>query len=67
MGTSDTADLYAAICVEEVFAGGYGGGPAGRPANLEQFKGFVQSQYLASAAELAWTVHAYDGRIVGAV
>ena len=67
MRTSDTADLYPAICVEEVFAGGYGGGPAGRPDSVEQFEEFVRSLYLASTAELAWTVRTHDGRIVGAV
>ena len=71
MRTSDIADLYPAICVKEVFAGGYGGGygggAAGRPASLEQFEEFVRSLYLASPAELAWTVRTRDGRVVGAV
>ncbi len=35
---SDAAGLFAALDDPRVFAGGYGGGPAGRPASAEAFE-----------------------------
>ncbi|KQQ06445.1 MULTISPECIES: GNAT family N-acetyltransferase [unclassified Rathayibacter] len=37
--------LFRAIARPEVFAGGYGGGPAGLPESLEDFGGFVRRYY----------------------
>jgi RimJ/RimL family protein N-acetyltransferase len=41
----DLPELYAAIGKPEVFAGGYGGGPAGLPADLEGFRAFAEHYY----------------------
>ncbi|PWC05444.1 N-acetyltransferase [Agromyces badenianii] len=67
---ADTAELYRAIARPEVFAGGYGGGPAGLPADLAAFEAFTRSYYDAGDSAMPWTVRlrggADDGRVVGA-
>ncbi|QHC65262.1 GNAT family N-acetyltransferase [Rathayibacter sp. VKM Ac-2759] len=55
--------LHRAIARPEVFANGYGGGPAGLPESLEDFRAFVRRYY-------PWTTgNSYavllDGRVVG--
>jgi RimJ/RimL family protein N-acetyltransferase len=55
----DLPQLYAAIGRPEVFAGGYGGGPAGLPATLDDFVAFAERYY-------AWqTGNVYAARLVG--
>jgi N-acetyltransferase len=46
---SDIDPLYAAIGNEQVYAGGFGGGPAGLPATADQ----MREQWVASAARRA--------------
>jgi RimJ/RimL family protein N-acetyltransferase len=42
---SDLPELHAAIAHPEVFAGGYGGGPAGLPDDLPAFLDFAEMYY----------------------
>ena len=44
---SDIEDLYAAIGNEQVYAGGFGGGIAGMPANADE----MRAQWIPSAAK----------------
>lgn len=43
--TDDLPELFAAIGRPEVFAAGYGGGPAGLPADAEAFATFAEHYY----------------------
>ncbi|PSL38535.1 RimJ/RimL family protein N-acetyltransferase [Labedella gwakjiensis] len=45
LAPEDVPELFAAIGRPEVFAGGYGGGPAGLPADADAFAAFVESYY----------------------
>ncbi|MEF3404629.1 GNAT family N-acetyltransferase [Agromyces sp. CCNWLW203] len=67
---ADIPELYEAIGVPEVFAGGYGGGPAGLPADAEAYDAFARSYYSAGETAMPWTVRLHggpdDGRVVGA-
>lgn len=69
---ADIPELYSAIGVPEVFAGGYGGGPAGHPADLAAFEVFARGYYSGGPAAMPWTVRRIggagdaDGRVVGA-
>ena len=57
--TADLPALHAAIGRPEVFAGGYGGGPAGLPATLDEFIAFAERYY-------AWqSGNVYVARLVG--
>lgn len=57
--TGDLPALHAAIGRPEVFAGGYGGGPAGLPATLDEFIAFAERYY-------AWqSGNVYVARLVG--
>lgn len=52
-------ELWAAIGHPEVFAGGYGGGPAGLPADLDGFLAFAERYY-------AWDTNlVFLARLVG--
>lgn len=66
----DIPRLHEAIGAPEVFAGGYGGGPAGRPADLAAFEVFVRRYYTSGPDSMPWTVRLVggtdDGRVVGA-
>ncbi|GAA1795748.1 GNAT family N-acetyltransferase [Agromyces lapidis] len=66
----DIPDLHAAIGVPEVFAGGYGGGPAGRPVDLAAYEEFAHGYYASGPDSMPWTVRLIggddDGRVVGA-
>jgi RimJ/RimL family protein N-acetyltransferase len=42
---ADLPDLFAAIGRPEVFAAGYGGGPAGLPADADAFAAFAERYY----------------------
>ncbi|KRC61297.1 acetyltransferase [Agromyces sp. Root81] len=68
--TADIPELYRALCRPEVFAGGYGGGPAGLPADADAYDAFARSYYSGGEAVLPWTVRVSggpdDGRVVGA-
>lgn len=64
---SDLPALYEAICCPQVFAGGYGGGPSGRPADLAAFESFFLGYAPASRHALRWVVRRTDGPEVGRV
>jgi RimJ/RimL family protein N-acetyltransferase len=68
MTPDDYPGLFAAIGHPEVFAGGYGGGPAGLPGDLEEFAQFAAS-YFAQGNNQSFTIRlvggASDGVIVG--
>lgn len=66
-GPSDIPALYRAIGHAEVFAGGYGGGPAGLPADQAAFDAFARGYYTGSPAALPWTVRLEGGPDGGAV
>lgn len=59
MTPDDYPGLFAALARPEVFAGGYGGGPAGLPTDLEGFIRFAESYYPRE------TNHSFTVRLVG--
>jgi RimJ/RimL family protein N-acetyltransferase len=62
---SDLPELYAAIGRPEVFAGGWGGGPAGFRADYGEWAEFVRG-YLRWGSELVYGVRrASSGALVG--
>jgi RimJ/RimL family protein N-acetyltransferase len=63
----DLPELYAAIGRPEVFAGGYGGGPAGLPASFEAFERFATSYYQALPTGQAWAIRLASGADAGAL
>lgn len=66
---TDLPDLFRAIAKPEVFAGGYGGGPAGLPADLAGFERFAAGQWELGPLHLPWTIRLVggpdDGLVVG--
>ena len=68
MTPDDYPGLFAALAHPEVFAGGYGGGPEGLPADLDGFIRFAESYY-ATGSNQSFTVRLVggdaDGVIVG--
>ncbi|MDM7991255.1 GNAT family protein [Arthrobacter sp. zg-Y877] len=58
-------DLHRAIAVPEVFAGGYGGGPAGLHPDLEGFTAWAQAHYRWD--ELPFAVRLLNGNGAGPV
>ncbi|WP_350348651.1 GNAT family protein [Agromyces sp. G08B096] len=66
---ADFAELHAAIGRPEVFAGGYGGGPAGLPADLEGFERFAARYYRFGDDARPWAIRLATGpdagRLVG--
>ena len=68
MSPADYPGLFAAIAVPEVFAGGYGGGPAGLPEDLAAFTTFAD-RYFDRRANQPFTIRLVggenDGLIVG--
>lgn len=67
LAAEDLAELYAAIGRPEVFASGYGGGPAGLPTNLEAFERFATSYYQAVPTGQAWAIRLAEGPDEGAL
>jgi N-acetyltransferase len=67
---ADIPALYRALGHPEVFAGGYGGGPAGLPADAEGFATFARDYYTGGPDAMPWTVRLEGGpdhgMIVGA-
>ncbi|MGO3885073.1 MAG: GNAT family N-acetyltransferase [Mycetocola sp.] len=66
---ADAEGLYEAICVPEVFTGGYAGGPGGRPDDLPAFRELLHRYILRGGDNVAFTVRLVggpsDGTIVG--
>ncbi|MET4159991.1 RimJ/RimL family protein N-acetyltransferase [Agromyces sp. PvR057] len=67
---ADVPELAGALRHPEVFAGGYGGGPAGLPADDAAFERFALGYYAGGRLALPWTVRLrggeHDARVVGA-
>ncbi|MWV59124.1 GNAT family N-acetyltransferase [Rathayibacter sp. VKM Ac-2754] len=63
LGDEHVEPLLRAIARPEVFAGGYGGGPAGLPESLEEFRAFTR-RYYPWATGTPYAV-LLDGRVVG--
>jgi len=61
---ADLPALYEAIGLPEVFAGGYGGGPAGYRDTLEGFTEFAHSYYDLTSNNV-YTVRLRTGELVG--
>ncbi|MGV8911635.1 MAG: GNAT family N-acetyltransferase [Rhodoglobus sp.] len=55
------ADLWPALGVPEVFAGGYGGGPAGLPADEASFVDWMRAGYLGYADRMPFAVRLSSG------
>lgn len=68
MSPGDYPGLFAAIGVPEVFSGGYGGGPAGLPGDLDAFTTFADG-YFDRSRNQPFTIRLvggeHDGLIVG--
>lgn len=68
MTEDDHPGLFAAIAKPQVFAGGYGGGPAGLPRDLEEFASFAVGYYNRGTNQ-SFTIRLvggeFDGLIVG--
>ena len=64
---SDIPGLFRAIAQLQVFAGGYGGGPAGLPTDAEAFATFATSYYTGGPAAMPWTVRLEGGPDHGTV
>ena len=67
---ADIPDLYPALAHPEVFAGGFGGGPAGLPADADAFDAFARATWSGGPSAMPWTVRLEggpdDGTVVGA-
>ncbi len=63
----DIPGLEGALRHHAVFAGGYGGGPAGLPADSTQFRAFAASYYTGGVDAMPWTVRIEGGPDHGAV
>jgi RimJ/RimL family protein N-acetyltransferase len=67
LAAEDLPELYAAIGRPEVFASGYGGGPAGLPATFEAFERFATGYYQAAPTGQAWAIRLAAGPDAGAL
>ena len=61
---SDLPELFEAIGTPEVFAGGYGGGPAGYRSTVEEFVEFGK-RYYAFDRNIVYGVRFANGELVG--
>ncbi len=64
---ADIPELERALRHPEVFAGGYGGGPAGLPADGAAFEAFASAYYAGGESAMPWTVRVEGGPDAGAV
>jgi len=64
---ADLPELERALRRPEVFAGGYGGGPAGLPADAEAFASFASGYYAGGPAAMPFTVRLEGGPDHGAI
>lgn len=70
--SADLPGLYSAIARPEVFAGGYGGGPSGLPADRDAFDRFAASYYQSelgdsAGAGQAWVIRVAHGPDSGTI
>jgi N-acetyltransferase len=62
----DAPDLFAALDHPEVWAAGYGGGPAGRPRDVAGMRGYIEGRLLGAADRISWAVRLRgSGELVG--
>lgn len=61
---SDLPELYEAIGVPEVYAGGWGGGPAGYRDSVEAFTEWGAT-YFAWQSNIVYGVRQHDGELIG--
>jgi RimJ/RimL family protein N-acetyltransferase len=66
MTRTDLPALFDAIAVPEVFAGGYGGGPAGFPRDLDAFSVFAAGYYNRGTNQ-SFTIRLVGGNADGLV
>ncbi|RLQ84687.1 N-acetyltransferase [Mycetocola zhadangensis] len=66
MTPEDYPGLFAALARPEVFAGGYGGGPAGLPKDFDGFVRFAESYY-AQGANQSFTIRLVGGELDGVI
>ncbi|WP_448811515.1 GNAT family N-acetyltransferase [Agromyces bauzanensis] len=64
---ADIPELFRALGHPEVFAGGYGGGPAGFTPDLAAFERFAVASYRGGADAMPWTVRIEGGPDHGTV
>lgn len=64
---ADIPELERALRRPEVFAGGYGGGPAGLPVDAESFAAFASGYYAGGADAMPFTVRLQGGPDHGTV
>lgn len=67
MGQSDLPELFAAIGRPEVFAGGYGGGPAGYRDTYEGFEEFALRYYALEEQDTTFVARILEGDRAGEV
>jgi len=62
----DAPDLFTALDHPEVWAAGYGGGPAGRPRDVPGMRDYVTERLLGASDRISWAVRLRDGgKLVG--
>jgi len=64
---ADLSELERALRRPEVFAGGYGGGPAGLPGDADAFASFASGYYAGGPASMPFTVRLEGGPDHGAI
>jgi len=64
---ADLSELERALRRPEVFAGGYGGGPAGLPGDADAFASFASGYYAGGPAAMPFTVRLEGGPDHGAI
>lgn len=64
LAADDLPELYAAIGTPEVFAGGFGGGPAAAPRDLDDFRAWAAWR-LRWNSGLVFAVRTPDGAVIG--
>ncbi len=64
---ADLPELERALRRPEVFAGGYGGGPAGLPSDADAFTAFASEYYAGGPAAMPFTVRLEGGPDHGTV
>jgi N-acetyltransferase len=64
---TDIPELFRALGHPGVFAGGYGGGPAGLPSDLEAYTAFATAYYAGGPEAMPFTVRLEGGPDHGAV
>ena len=57
----DAPDLFAALDAPGVWAAGYGGGPAGRPADVGGMRDYITGHLLDAADRVSWVVRLRAG------